>query len=90
MKCWVSAFNAQGSRVVYSSYTGMSRENIRSSSGSAQEKGKTGWNSVLPQKLEEKLVWVPVISFCKIFIPSYTHVWWPIMPKLAVLAPLIT
>jgi hypothetical protein len=22
-------------------------------------------------KLVEKLVWVPVISFCKIFIPSY-------------------
>ncbi len=26
----------------------------------------------LPPKLVEKLVWVPVISFCKIFIPSYT------------------
>jgi hypothetical protein len=25
----------------------------------------------LPPKLVEKLVWVPVISFCKIFIPSY-------------------
>ncbi len=24
-------------------------------------------------KLMEKLIWVPVISFCKIFIPSYTH-----------------
>jgi hypothetical protein len=24
----------------------------------------------LPPKLVEKLVWVPVISFCKIFIPS--------------------
>jgi hypothetical protein len=26
----------------------------------------------LPPKLVEKLVWVPVISFCRIFIPSYT------------------
>ncbi len=26
---------------------------------------------ILPPKLVEKLVWVPVISFCKIFIPSY-------------------
>jgi hypothetical protein len=25
----------------------------------------------LPPKLVEKQVWVPVISFCKIFIPSY-------------------
>jgi hypothetical protein len=25
-----------------------------------------------PPKLMEKLVWVPDISFCKIFIPSYT------------------
>ncbi len=28
--------------------------------------------SFLPPKLVEKLVWFPVISFCKIFIPSYT------------------
>jgi hypothetical protein len=26
----------------------------------------------LPPKLVEKLVWVPVISFCRIFILSYT------------------
>ncbi len=26
----------------------------------------------LPPKLVEKLVWVPVISLCTIFIPSYT------------------
>jgi hypothetical protein len=26
----------------------------------------------LPPKLGEILVWVPVISFCKVFIPSYT------------------
>jgi len=28
--------------------------------------------SFLPPKLVEKLVWFPVISFCQIFIPSYT------------------
>jgi hypothetical protein len=33
------------------------------------KKGKTGWNSSLPTKLVKKLVWVPVISFCKISIP---------------------
>jgi hypothetical protein len=27
--------------------------------------------SLLPPKLVEKLVWVPVIRRCKIFIPSY-------------------
>jgi hypothetical protein len=26
----------------------------------------------LSPKLMEKVVWVPVISFCKIFIPNYT------------------
>jgi hypothetical protein len=36
-------------------------------------------------KLVEKLIWVPVISFCKIFIPSYTldallSQNWPFLP----------
>ncbi len=35
----------------------------------------------LPPKLVEKLVWVPVISFCKIFIPSYAF------DALAILGP---
>jgi hypothetical protein len=30
-----------------------------------------GWNSISHPNLWEKLVWLPVISFCKIFIPSY-------------------
>jgi hypothetical protein len=55
----------------YSCCRGRNSENICSSSGGAQEKGKTAWNSSLPPKLVENLVWVPVISFCKIFIPSY-------------------
>jgi hypothetical protein len=42
---------------------------------------------ILPPKLVEKLVWVPVISLCKIFIPSSAFDGCTIMPKVAVLAP---
>ncbi len=45
MKCWNSAFNAQGLRaIIVSSCTGRSSENIWSSSGGggAEEKGKRG------------------------------------------------
>jgi hypothetical protein len=38
----------------------------------------------LPPKLVEKLVWVPVISSCKVFIPSYVF---DVLLRLAVLAP---
>jgi len=55
----------------YNSCTGRSSENICGSNWGASKKGNTGWNLILPPKLVEKLVWVPVISFCKIFIPSY-------------------
>ncbi len=46
-----SAFNAQASETNYnySSCTGRSSENICSSSGGAQEKGKIGWNSIYHQ-----------------------------------------
>jgi len=55
MKCWNSAFNAQGSRWGnYSTCTCRSSENICSSSGGAQGKRKngvkTGWNSVWHKK----------------------------------------
>jgi hypothetical protein len=41
--------------------------------GGAEEKGKTAsWNSVSHQNWWKKLVWFQVISFCKIFILSYT------------------
>jgi hypothetical protein len=44
-------------------------ENICGSNAGAHEKGKTGWMKLsLAPKLVEKLVWIPVISFCKIFI----------------------
>ncbi len=55
----------------YSICTGRSSENISSSSGGAQEKRKEGMKLSLSSKLVEKLIWVPVILFCKIFIPSY-------------------
>ncbi len=52
---------------------GRSSENICSTSGGAEEKGKTGMKLSLPPKLvEKKLVWVRVISLRKILVPSYT------------------
>ncbi len=45
----LSIFNAQGSRVIMVIGTGKSSENIGSSNGGAQEKGKRGWNSVYDQ-----------------------------------------
>ncbi len=55
----------------YNGRPGRSSENICSSSGGAQEKRKDRMKLNLPPKLVEKLVWVPAILFCKIFIPSY-------------------
>jgi hypothetical protein len=72
MKCWNLTFNARGSRIIIiPSCTCKSSENVCSNNGGAQEKGKTRWKLSLPQKLVEKLVWVLVISLCKIFIPWY-------------------
>jgi hypothetical protein len=51
IKCWNSAFNAQGSRVTIVVVQVGSSENICSSSGGAQENGKTGWNSFHHQNL---------------------------------------
>jgi hypothetical protein len=62
----------QSSRVSnYSSCTVWSSENICSSSGGAQAKRKDTMKLSLSPNLVEKLVWVPVTSLCKIFIPSY-------------------
>jgi len=48
IKCWNSAFNAQGSRVII--VVGQEgSENICRTSGGAEEEGKTGWNSVYHQ-----------------------------------------
>jgi hypothetical protein len=45
-----------------------------SSSAGAREKKETQdeTQSTTKNWWKKKLVWVPVISFCKIFIPSYT------------------
>jgi hypothetical protein len=56
----------------YGSSTYMSSKNMCSSTEGAQEKGNEGMKLSLPQKLVEKLVWVPAISFCKISFPV-TH-----------------
>jgi len=72
MKCWNSAFNAQGSRVtiVVVVQVGAVKIICSSSSGGAHEKGKEGMKLSLPPKLVEKtIVWVSVISFCKISFP---------------------
>jgi len=59
MKCWVSAFNEQGSRVIIEvAYVAAVKALM-----------KEGMKLNLPPKLVEKLVWVPVISFCKISFP---------------------
>jgi hypothetical protein len=68
MKCWVSWFNAQGSRVII---VVRSSENICSSSGSAQEKENTRWNSVYHQNWWKK-VWVQSLPFVKFSFPV-TH-----------------
>ncbi len=46
MKCSNLAFNTQGSRVMIAFVKVGASENICSSSGDAQGKWKTGWNSV--------------------------------------------
>jgi hypothetical protein len=65
--------NAQGSRVIIivvqvgtvKIYVTAAEEQWRRSG-----KKKQRMKFVPPSKLVEKLVWVPFISFCKIFIPS--------------------
>jgi hypothetical protein len=72
MKCWNSAVNAQGSRVIIVvDQVGASVKiyvvwQLWRRSGKRRE----GMKLNLPPKLVAKLVWVSVISFCRIFIPS--------------------
>ncbi len=62
---------------------------IPSSSGGAQEKKrKEGMKLSLAPKLMEKVVWTPVI-FRFVKFHSQLSIRCPIMPKLAILAPLI-
>jgi hypothetical protein len=73
MKSWNSAFNAHRFETNYIVVVqvGAVKKNYRdvvASGGGAQERWKRGMKLNLPPKLKEKtsLVWVPVISFCKI------------------------
>jgi predicted oxidoreductase (fatty acid repression mutant protein) len=69
----LSIFNAQGSRVIIVVVLQVAAVKMWVAVKEAlRKKGKTQSNSVYHQNiLVVKLVWVPVISFCKIFIPNY-------------------
>jgi hypothetical protein len=73
MKCWHSAFNAQGSRLI------IVVAHIRSSSGGAREKGKTGWNSVYYQNWWVFLSFIPrwmlMYFFAGVFLKISPCVW---------------
>jgi hypothetical protein len=55
----------------YSTCTSRSSENICSSKSRRLGKRQDRMKLSLPPKLVENLVWVPVISLCKIFIRRY-------------------
>jgi hypothetical protein len=70
MRCGYSAFNAQGLRLILVVVQFRSSENICSSSGGAQQKGKTGWNSVYHQNWWFFEFHPPLnahVLFCKFF-----------------------
>jgi uncharacterized membrane protein YidH (DUF202 family) len=81
----LSIFNAQDSRVIIAVVVQVAAVKMWVAVKEAlRKKGQTQSNSVFYHQniLVVKLVWVPVILFCKIFIPNYK-----LMPKLAVLTP---
>ncbi len=84
VKCWNSAFNAHRSRVII---VVVQEGAVKIYVAAVHRKRKHRMKLSLPPNWLEKLVWVPVISFCKILFHSQLRVWCPIMPKLAVLAP---
>jgi hypothetical protein len=71
MKCWNLAFNAQGTRIMKEVVQVGAVKIYVAAKWAAKEKEKTGMKFSLALKLVEKLVWVPLISFWKNFIPSY-------------------
>jgi hypothetical protein len=73
MKCWNSAFNAQGSRVIVV-VVQVGAVKISVAAVQALRKKKTQDETQFTTKIGGKnsFVWVPVISFCKILNPSYT------------------
>jgi hypothetical protein len=72
-KCWNSAFNAQGSSLTIV-IVQVGAMKIYVGAVEALRTKERQDVTQLPPKLGEKLVWVPVIPLCKIFIfiPSYT------------------
>jgi hypothetical protein len=67
MKRWNLAFNAQGSRLIIV-FAQVEAVKIYVAAVKALREKERGDET---PKLVEKLVWLPVISFSKIFIPSY-------------------
>jgi hypothetical protein len=59
MKCWNSAFNAQGSRVIIVVVQVTAVKVLK----------EKGMKLSIPPKLVVKLVWGPAILFCKISFP---------------------
>jgi len=75
MKCWNSAFNAQGFESNYSSCTGRSSENICSSSAGAQEKRKHqfttkigGKTSLGPSYFSSLEFWKGIYQICSTIV----------------------
>jgi len=77
MKDSKSGFNAQGSMVIIRvAQVGAVKIYVaavggRGGGSRAPRKKKDNRKLSLPPKLVKKLVWFPVISLCKIFIPNY-------------------
>jgi hypothetical protein len=69
MKCYNSAFTAQVSRLI-TVVVQVGAVKIYVAAVEALRKKERQMKLSLPPKLLEKLVWVSVISLCKIFIPS--------------------
>jgi hypothetical protein len=72
MKCWNSAFSKQDSRVIIVSVQVGTLKIYVVAVEALKEKERGDETESLSPKLVEKLIWVPVISFCKISFPV-TH-----------------
>jgi hypothetical protein len=70
MKCWNSAFNAQGSRVIIVVVQVGPVKIYVAAVEALRKRGKTGWTSIYHQNWWKKLVWIPVIfPFVKFSFP---------------------
>ncbi len=70
MEGWNSAFNAQGSRVIIL-VVQIGEVKIYVALAETLKKKERQDETQFITEIAEKLVWIPIISFCKIFIPSY-------------------